>query len=69
MAIAAARAACVVFLLLGLLVYRSVAASPPLNFDARCTADRARAALCGSRVREGDTVVPPEAARLSCHSM
>ena len=68
MAIAAAGAACVVFVLLGLLVYRAVAASTAVQFD-ELLLQQATLALryADHEYGEGDTVVPPapEAARLA----
>jgi signal transduction histidine kinase len=68
MAIAAASAACVVFLLLGLLVYRAVAASMAVQFD-ELLQQQASLALryADHEYREGDTVVPsaPAAAPLA----
>jgi two-component system, OmpR family, sensor histidine kinase QseC len=60
MAIAAASAACVVFLLLGLLVYRAVAASTAAQFD-ELLQQQATLALryADHEYGEGDTVVPP----------
>jgi signal transduction histidine kinase len=59
MAIAAASAACVVFLLLGLLVYRAVAASMAVQFD-ELLQQQASLALryADHEYREGETVVP-----------
>jgi signal transduction histidine kinase len=63
MAIAAASAACVVFLLLGLLVYRAVAASTAVQFDELLQQQTALALrYADHEYGEGDTVVPPEAA-------
>jgi signal transduction histidine kinase len=63
MAIAVASAACAVFLLLGLLVYRAVAANTALQFDELL---RQQAALAlryaDHEYREGDEVVPPASA-------
>ena len=68
MAIAAASAACVVFVLLGLLVYRAVAASTAVQFD-ELLQQQATLALryADHEYGEGDTVVPPapEAAGLA----
>jgi signal transduction histidine kinase len=66
MAIAAASAACVVFLLLGLLVYRAVAASTAVQFD-ELLQQQASLALryADHEYREGETVVPPAAAPLA----
>jgi len=63
MAIAAAGAACVVFVLLGLLVYRAVAASTAVQFD-ELLQQQATLALryADHEYGEGDTVVPPAAA-------
>ena len=65
MAIAAAGAACVVFVLLGLLVYRAVAASTAVQFD-ELLQQQATLALryADHEYGEGDTVMPtaPEAA-------
>jgi len=60
MAIAAAGAACAVFLLLGLLVYRAVAASTAVQFDEMLQ-QQASLALryADHEYGEGDTVVPP----------
>ena len=60
MAIAAAGAACVVFVLLGLLVYRAVAASTAVQFD-ELLQQQATLALryADHEYGEGDTVVPP----------
>jgi two-component system, OmpR family, sensor histidine kinase QseC len=60
MAIAAASAACVVFLLLGLLVYRAVAASMAVQFD-ELLQQQASLALryADHEYREGDALVPP----------
>jgi signal transduction histidine kinase len=62
MAIAAAGAACAVFLLLGLLVYRAVAASTAVQFD-ELLQQQATLALhyADHEYREGDTVVPAAA--------
>jgi signal transduction histidine kinase len=59
MAIAAASAACVVFLLLGLLVYRAVAASMAVQFD-ELLQQQASLALryADHEYRAGETVVP-----------
>jgi two-component system, OmpR family, sensor histidine kinase QseC len=60
MAIAAASAACVVFVLLGLLVYRAVAASTALQFDELLQQQAALALrYADHEYFEGDTVVPP----------
>src|SRR6516164_921980 len=60
MAIAAAGAACVVFVLLGLLVYRAVAASTAVQFD-ELLQQQATLALryADHEYGEGDTAVPP----------
>ena len=65
MAIAAASAACVVFMLLGLLVYRAVAASTAVQFD-ELLQQQATLALryADHEYHEGDTVVPASAAPL-----
>ena len=63
MAIAAASAACAVFLLLGVLVYRAVAANTAVQFDELL---RQQAALAlryaDHEYGEGDEVVPPASA-------
>ena len=66
MAIAAASAACAVFLLLGLLVYRAVAASTAVQFD-ELLQQQATLALhyADHEYREGDTVVPAAAVPLA----
>jgi len=66
MAIAAASAACAVFLLLGLLVYRAVAASTAVQFD-ELLQQQATLALhyADHEYGEGDTVVPAAAVPLA----
>jgi len=60
MAIAAAAAGCVVFVLLGLLVYRAVAASTAVQFDELLQQQATLALLYADHeYDEGDTVVPP----------
>jgi two-component system OmpR family sensor kinase len=63
MAIAVASAACAVFLLLGLLVYRAVAASTAVQFDELLQQQAALALrYADHEYGEGETLVPPAAA-------
>ena len=63
MALAAASAACAVFLLLGLLVYRGVAASTAVQFDELLQRQAALALrYADHEYGEGEAVVPPAAA-------
>ena len=60
MALAAASAACVVFLLLGVLVYRAVESSTAVQFDELLQQQAALALrYADHEYGEGDTVVPP----------
>ncbi|MBV8405352.1 MAG: sensor histidine kinase N-terminal domain-containing protein, partial [Gammaproteobacteria bacterium] len=60
MAVAAASAACVVFALLGLYVYRAVAASTAVQFDELLQQQAALALrYADHEYGEGETVVPP----------
>ncbi|HVN45797.1 MAG TPA: ATP-binding protein [Steroidobacteraceae bacterium] len=60
MAVAAASAACVVFALLGVLVYRAVAARTAVQFDELLQQQAALALrYADHEYREGETVVPP----------
>jgi signal transduction histidine kinase len=66
MAVAAASAACVVFLLLGLLVYRSVAASTAVQFDELLQQQAALALrYADHEYGEGEALVPPAAAAVA----
>jgi two-component system sensor histidine kinase QseC len=63
MAMATASAACAVFLLLGLLVYRAVAASTAVQFDELLQQEAALALrYADHEYGEGEAVVPPAAA-------
>src|ERR1700751_218923 len=66
MAVGAASAACGGFLLLGLLVYRSVAASRAVQFDELLQQQAALAlSYADHEYGEGETLVPPAAAALA----
>jgi two-component system sensor histidine kinase QseC len=66
MAVAAALAACGVFLILGLLVYRAVASNTAIQFDEMLAKHAALALRYAEHeYREGDTVVPTSVAGTS----